>query len=56
MLCHAHKGHDTGVPLLKYHVKPTIVPRTAKPYKQRRIFMTLRILQVRSAALHACSA
>ena len=40
MYCHAHKGHDTGVPLLKYLIKPSpLLPGKAP----RRFVFTVRI-------------
>lgn len=50
MLAHAHKGHDTGVPLLKYRVKPMLQPKKTLPYRVLRIAVKLRIQQV---AIHA---
>ncbi|KAG2428875.1 hypothetical protein HYH02_014198 [Chlamydomonas schloesseri] len=42
MYCHAHKGHDTGVPLLKYLIKPTYL-KPASTTATRRFKITVRI-------------
>ncbi|KAG2445466.1 hypothetical protein HXX76_000084 [Chlamydomonas incerta] len=42
MYCHAHKGHDTGVPLLKYLIKPAYL-KPASTTSTRRFKITVRI-------------
>lgn len=44
MYCHSHKGHETGVPLLKFLAKPTYLePNTTAPYTKRRFIFSLRM-------------
>ncbi|PNW79841.1 hypothetical protein CHLRE_08g368850v5 [Chlamydomonas reinhardtii] len=42
MYCHAHKGHDTGVPLLKYLIKPAYL-KPASTTSTRRFKITVRL-------------
>ncbi|PNW79839.1 hypothetical protein CHLRE_08g368800v5 [Chlamydomonas reinhardtii] len=44
MYAHAHKGHDTGVPLLKYLIKPSYLkPASTAARAQRHFTLTMRI-------------
>ncbi|PNH06192.1 hypothetical protein TSOC_007461 [Tetrabaena socialis] len=43
MYCHAHKGHDTGVPLLKYLIKPDYLTPSSAPGAKRSFVITVRI-------------
>ncbi|KAG2445467.1 hypothetical protein HXX76_000085 [Chlamydomonas incerta] len=44
MYCHAHKGHDTGVPLLKYLIKPSYLkPASTAAGAKRHFKLTMRI-------------
>ncbi|KAG2428874.1 hypothetical protein HYH02_014197 [Chlamydomonas schloesseri] len=44
MYCHAHKGHDTGVPLLKYLIKPSYLkPASTAAGAKRHFRLTMRI-------------